>query len=47
MGAKYKETILGDEEDTLYTNIFLNSFSEYNKIVDEKLKVKEDELMSV
>ena len=32
---KYKETILGDEEDTLYTNIFLNSFSEYNKIVDE------------
>lgn len=32
---KYKETIFGDEEDTLYTNIFLNSFSEYNKIVDE------------
>ena len=32
---KYKETISGDDEDTLYTNIFLNSFSEYNKVVDD------------
>ena len=32
---KYKETISGDYEDTLYTNIFLNSFGEYNKVVDD------------
>ena len=32
---KYKETISGDDEDTLYTNIFLNSFGEYNKVVDD------------
>ncbi|MFR5170475.1 MAG: methyl-accepting chemotaxis protein [Clostridium paraputrificum] len=32
---KYKETISGDYEDTLYTHIFLNSFGEYNKVVDD------------
>ena len=32
---KYKETISGDDEDTLYTDTFLNSFGEYNKVVDE------------
>lgn len=32
---KYKETISGDDEDNLYTNIFLNSFGEYNKVVDD------------